>query len=155
MDELTGMELVKSLELQGQEIFNKNPGAYPVAENTTKCLFNFIYKYQEVVPELNTAKAKLDTTYLAKDSINFEKSLDEFKTAFYKLYEVKRALKSRRKMKHLKIHKELLNNALNKIASLEHIVTSSEHWLKRAGMTEKQRNAADATSQRMRMMWGL
>jgi hypothetical protein len=145
---MQGMELVNDLEQQGLKLKAENRGS-EVSHNTAKILFAFIHKYQEILPQLNPIKKQLDDAYQSKDLDAFETALSNFKHVSYKLYDEKRALKSRRKMSYLKIQNDVFQETLKKINYLESTITNSEHWLKYERMSPAKRARV-----RMSMMWG-
>jgi hypothetical protein len=146
-----GMQLVHDLEEQGKKIFVAR-GKETSSEITAKCMFAFIYLYQELLPALNAAKAKLDETFKNKDVKNFSASLIEFKQVAHKLWDLKRKFKSRRR--YLKIHLSLMDETRNKIACLEQVIIDGEQWIKESSMSPAKLEAARKTSMRMRLMWG-
>jgi hypothetical protein len=147
------MELVRALEAQGLALYAEKKCS-DVSHNTAKCLFAFIYKYEEILPELNLAKGKLDLAYKSKNVDEFQVALCEFRAAARKIVDVKKALKSRRKMKRLKIHVDLFVSALRKAEFVERTIEGGERWMKESAMSPAQLRAARNASLRMQMAWG-
>jgi len=148
-----GMDLVKELETQGKAILAAKPG-YKQAGLTAAKLFTFIYLYETVLPELNTAKRKLDAAHQAEDRLAFDAAMQEFKTIAHKLWTAKKELKARRKLNLFKIHKDLFDDAMQKIYFVEQAIERGELWSKRASMSPAKCKAAIETSLRMSAFWG-
>ena len=90
------LELVKDLERQGNEFFAANPpNNYYSAQMTAKCMFAFIYAYEEHLPAMNLAKGKLDEAYKTNNIEDFTKALWDFKCSARKITDLKAAFKSK------------------------------------------------------------
>ena len=147
------LELVRDLEQQGLKLKLEGKGT-EASHNTAKLLFEFIYLYEEHLPVFNAAKKKMDEAYIAKNVVEFQNSLNEFKRSTNVLYTAKKKLRSRRKMSRLKIHTPLFESAMDKCDFVEKTIMTGEKWVKRANMSPAQIEAANKASQRMSAMWG-
>lgn len=101
--------------------------------------------------EWNTIKKKLDDS-CESDDVAFEKALKELeaikpKNLFDKIARVKRIPRWR------KVDSPLRTDLINQYEFMKRVYTNAPKHLKRMGMSDRQRAAADSASHRMKMRW--
>jgi hypothetical protein len=114
-------------------------------------------KMMKLTTEWNVIKAKLDKSSgedgTTADPVAFAAALSELKAIDTKhLFKMCSLVKSKRRWR--KFDTPLRSDLLNQYEFMRRVLKNAPKFLKRMGMSEKQRAAADAASFRMKMRWG-
>ncbi len=113
------------------------------------------YAIQEMLPGYNKIKAKLDEAHKVGNVVAFEKAHIEM-LAHIKTHNFnEHANKVVRRKRWLKVIAPLRNDVMSKIIFVRNIRDAGAKWIKRMKMTPARRKAADKSSARMKLAWGM
>jgi hypothetical protein len=126
------------------------------SRNNNRLITEAARELMEFTTTWNLVKEKLDASCLESDQPDAE----AFAVALAELVEIKpkdlfkKIARVKRIPRWLKKNTPLRSDLLNQYDFMQRVYKNAPKHLKRMGMSEAQRNAADAASFRMKMRWG-